>query len=347
MKKAIVAATSLTAAGGAVVLAGGVAAAYAVWRRRKGNFPLAGRVALVTGGTRGLGFAIARQLLNAGCRVAVCSRGAEECQRAAERLGAHGEVFAPTCDLRQPEQITALVRAIEQHWAPIEVLVNNAGIMQVGPWEHMDEDDLREALDIHLWAPLRLIQAVTPQMRARKAGRVVNISSIGGVVPIPHMLPYTISKFALTGMSDALRAELARDGVRVTTICPWLTRTGSQEGARFKGQHAKEFAWFAGLGTAPFVAQSAPAAARRIVRALRRGEAHVVLALPGKLAALAHGATPGVTLALLALAARWLPNGSPDGQVGRAGHESYNRLTAAVVRPRIQRDKRHYNQPAA
>lgn len=351
-KKTVVAATSLTAAGGAVLgtmaVAGGVAAAaYWTWRRRQGHFSLRGRVALVTGGTRGLGFAITRQLLNEGCRVAVCSRDAEECQRAAERLSARGEVFAQPCDLRQPEQITALVRAIEQHWGPVDILVNNAGIMQVGPWEHMEEDDLREALAIHVWAPLRLIQAVTPHMRAQKAGRIVNISSIGGIVPVPHMLPYTASKFALTGMSEALRAELARDGVKVTTICPWLTRTGSQEGAQFKGQHEKEFAWFAGLGTAPFVPQSAPAAARRTVRALRHGEGRVVLALPGKLAALAHGATPGATLALLALAARWLPNATPNGQTAHAGHESYNRLTAAVVRPRIQRDKKHYNQPAA
>lgn len=346
MKKAIAwTATVLGtgAAASAVIVAGG-AVAWAAWRQRDW-FPLRGKVALVTGGARGLGFAIARELLAAGCRVAICARGEEECARAAERLGSIGEVFAQPCDLRQPAQITALVQAIEERWAPVDILVNNAGIMQVGPWDLMSEDDLRDALAVHLWAPWRLIHAVAPHMRERKSGRIVNISSIGGIVPVPHMLPYTASKFALAGLSQALHAELAHEGVRVTTVCPWLMRTGSQEGASFKGQHDKEFAWFAGLGTAPFVAQSPRTAARRIVRAVRRGEARLVLALPGKLAALGHGIAPGATLAAMAWAGRWLPNGSPQGNAAQPGRASYNRLTAALLAPRIRRDQARYNQP--
>lgn len=337
-------ALSVLVSGSAIALAGGV---LARWRQRRRRFSLRGRVALVTGGVRGLGFAIAEELLTAGSRVALCARSPEACAAASRKLALRGEVFAYPCDLTQPDQIPPLLRAIADHWAPVDVLINNAGIMLVGPAEQMNEADFRAALDIHFWAPLRLIQTVIPHMRAQRAGRIVNISSIGGIVPVPHMLPYTASKFALTGLSQGLSSELATADIRVTTVCPWLTRTGSQEGAQFKGRYRQEFTWFAALGTAPIVPQSAAAAARRIVRALRRGEARVVLGWQGRLAAAAYGWAPSAMLGLLGLAARWLPAPAPQNSALRAGAASYSRWTALWLRPRISRDQARYNQPAA
>src|SRR5204863_2590958 len=121
---------------------------------------------------------------------------------------------------------------------------------------------------------------VMPDMRARREGRIVNISSIGGKVSVPHLLPYSASKFALVGLSEGLRAELAKDGIVVTTVCPGLMRTGSPRNAQFKGQHRAEYAWFTLSDSMPFFSQSAERAARQILSACRHGEAEVVLSLP-------------------------------------------------------------------
>ena len=89
-------------------------------------------------------------------------------------------------------------------------------------------------------------------MRRRRCGRIVNIASIGGLIAVPHLAPYSVSKFALVGYSDALRAELAKDGIRVTTVCPGLMRTGSAGHALVKGHHQAEFAWFGALSSLPW-----------------------------------------------------------------------------------------------
>ena len=103
-------------------------------------------------------------------------------------------------------------------------MINNAGVIQVGPVEHMDLDDFGNSLDVHLWGPLYLSLAVLPHMKRRGAGRIVNISSIGGRVAVPHLLPYSVGKFALVGLSDALRVEMRRHGIYVTTVCPSSAR---------------------------------------------------------------------------------------------------------------------------
>jgi short-subunit dehydrogenase len=127
-------------------------------------------------------------------------------------------------------------------------------------------------------------------MRERGGGRVANIASIGGLVAVPHLLPYSASKFALVGLSQGMHAELAREGILVSTIAPGLMRTGSPRNALFKGAREQEYAWFAISDSLPLLSMSATRAARRIVQAIERGEARVVLGLPAKIAALAAGA---------------------------------------------------------
>src|SRR5262249_29078614 len=144
--------------------------------------------------------------------------------------------------------------------------VNNAGIIQVGPMETMTLADYQEAMRVHYWGPLYTALAVLPQMKQRRAGRIVNITSIGGKVAVPHLLPYVGSKFALVGLSEGLRAELMKDGILVTTVVPGLMRTGSPRNAFFKGQNEAEYAWFKIGDSIPVLTTSAERAARRIVR---------------------------------------------------------------------------------
>jgi len=209
-------------------------------------YDLRDKVALVTGGSRGLGLLIARELVARGAKVAICARSQAQLDRARRDLEERGgQVLAAACDVTSQVEVSALLALVTAQLGPIDVLVNNAGVIQVGPAEHMDLSDYNEAMATHFWAPLRLIQAVTPGMVERRSGRIVNVSSIGGKIAVPHLLPYTASKFALIGLSEGMRVELRKHGVYVTTVVPGLMRTGSARNALFKGKHRAEHAWFA------------------------------------------------------------------------------------------------------
>jgi len=162
---------------------------------------------------------------------------------------------------------------------------------------------------------------VLPSMRRQGGGRIVNISSIGGRIAVPHLLPYSASKFALVGLSDGLRAELARDGILVTTVCPGLMRIGSPLNASFKGQRAKEYAWFAVGGSLPLVSIRAESAARQILRACPRGDAELVITLKARLAIVARTVAPELFSDAMSLVHDALPSpAGPEGDLAEPGH---------------------------
>ena len=159
-------------------------------------------------------------------------------------------------------------------------------------------------------------------MRIWGGGRIVNISSIGGKIAVPHMAPYSASKFALTGLSDALRAELARDNIYVTTVAPGMMRTGSHVNAKFKGKHDSEFAWFAASAGAPLLSMNANRAARKILAACRRGQPSLTLTFAARLQVVANALFPNLTGYAMQLANRFLPESSDvEGNPSRSGYE--------------------------
>ena len=288
------------AAGGAWALA-----------RRLQRVRLAGKVALVTGGSRGLGLVLARELGLRGMRVVLVARDEEELERARASLEAERiDATALPCDVTDEEGIATLVADVEENVGPIELLVNNAGIIQVGPAEAMRLDDYRRAMDVMFWGALNTADAVLPRMRARRRGTVVNVTSIGAAVGVPHLAPYDAAKFALRGWSEALGAEEARNGVSVLTIVPGLMRTGSFGHALVKGQRYAEASLFSLSASLPLLTVSAEHAARRIVRAVENGERHVVIGVPAKLLRLGHALFPGAIVRGMGLLNRLLPR--PD-----------------------------------
>jgi NAD(P)-dependent dehydrogenase (short-subunit alcohol dehydrogenase family) len=306
---------SALATAATTALAGAVA--LVAWRtlRRRRSAELSGEVVLVTGGSRGLGFLLAREFARHGCRVAICARDARQLENARADLEARGaEVFAHPCDVRDQAQVDELVRRVTEQFGPIDILVNNAGNIQVGPLDSLSLQDFEDAMATIFWGPLYTSLAVLPEMRQRRYGRIVNITSIGGRVAVPHLLPYDAAKFALRGLSEGLHAEVAKDSVVVTTVLPGLMRTGSPVNAFFKGQQAKEFTWFSIGDATPLTAMSAERAARRIVLATRRGETEITLSWQARLLGLAHDLFPGTTTELLGLVNRALPSG--DGGEG-------------------------------
>ena len=222
-------------------VAAGLGAAYLATRLSRARLAISfdNRVVVITGGSRGLGLVIARLLVDEGARVVLLARDIAELERAREDLESrgHGHVMTFRCDVRRRADVRDAVEAVLDRWRAIDVLINDAGIIQVGPLDHMVHEDFENAMATHFWGPLHLILEIAPIMRHRGFGRIVNISSIGGKVAVPHLAPYSASKFALTGLSDAVRAELDPYGIRVTTVAPGLMRTGSPLNAEFKGQH--------------------------------------------------------------------------------------------------------------
>ena len=287
------------------------------------SYDLKDKTVLITGGSRGLGLVLARQFAREGARLVICARDEEELERARMDLEKRGtEVMVAPCDVTNWQEVVDMVVAIDRRFGPIDVLVNNAGVIQVGPLEVMTHDDFELAMQAHFWAPLNTIMAVLPSMRQRKSGRIVNISSIGGKVSVPHLVPYSASKFALVGLSKGLRAELAKDGIVVTTICPGLMRTGSPRNADFKGKHRFEYAWFSISDGMPLLSVSAENAARQVVNACKRGRAELVISIPAKVAVLFESLFPEMMAHVLATANQLLPAAGGVGSERMKGKES-------------------------
>jgi short-subunit dehydrogenase len=168
-----------------------------------------------------------------------------------------------------------------------------------------------------------MIGAVLPHMRRAGGGRIVNISSIGGKIAAPHLVPYSASKFALVGLSDGLRAELLREGIVVTTVCPGLMRTGSPLNASFKGRRREEYAWFTVSDSMPLLSLDARRAARKIIRACRHGDAELVVGVQAKVVALARNLAPNLFASAAAAINGLLPKPatSADGDESQPGRE--------------------------
>ena len=287
------------------------------------EYNLKNKTVLITGGSRGLGLVMAREFAREGARLALCARHEEELERARADLETSGaEVMVVPCDVRNTNEVNNMVAAVNDQFGHIDVLVNNAGVIQVGPIEVMTHEDFELAMQAHFWGPLNTILAVLPSMRQRKEGRIVNISSIGGKVSVPHLVPYSASKFALVGLSKGLRAELMKDGIVVTTVCPGLMRTGSPRNADFKGQHRFEYAWFSISDALPLLTVSAENAARQIVRACKRGQAELVISVPAKVAVKFDALFPAVMSQLLAVANQILPEPGGVGTQRVKGRDS-------------------------
>jgi NAD(P)-dependent dehydrogenase (short-subunit alcohol dehydrogenase family) len=290
------------------LLAAAVAVRGAVSRREETD--LRGKVVLITGGSRGLGLALSEELGAKGCRIAICARDPEELEKAAQILSSRGvEVFMTLCDVTDRDEVARLLREVTDHYGSIDVLIANAGIMNVAPVEVLTAEDFDRVMAVNFEGVLNVTLGVLPQMERQGGGRIAVITSIGGKVPLPHMLPYTSAKFAAAGFAAGLRAELSGTGITVTTVYPGLMRTGSYLQAEFGGDQAEEFDWFSLGASSPYpVTTSAPRAARIITGAIQRGDAECIFPVTALLAARASALFPAATSALLATVNGFLPS---------------------------------------
>jgi short-subunit dehydrogenase len=295
---------------------------------------ITGEVAVVTGASRGLGFLLARELARHSCPLVLCARDAGELDAAAEQLRATGvPVATVACDLVEEGAPERLVGTAVERYGRLDILVSNAGIIKVGPVESTSPGDYDYALATMTTAQIRATLAALPVMRRQGHGRIVSITSIGGKLAVPHLLPYSVAKAAAVAFSEGLRAELGRGPVSVTTVVPGLMRTGSHLRAEFSGRREEEFTWFSLGASLPLVSMDAERAARRIIDAARRRKGELILTPLAQLAARGAAVSPELTGAALRVMQRMLPDaagGDPDAAAGR-------QLKPAIARPVFDR----------
>jgi NAD(P)-dependent dehydrogenase (short-subunit alcohol dehydrogenase family) len=325
----------------------GIAAAAAAWvllpRPSRRSSPQS-QVVVITGGSRGLGLALAERFGRAGSRLVLAARDVEELARARHLLLTRrvvlsaDDVLLIPADLTDPAQAATLIHHAIDHFGRVDVLINNAGVIEVGPVENQPLAAYRRAMATNFFAALHTTHAALPHLLDRGANylhtrsgsaskgagslfrpAIVNIASIGGKFAMPHLLPYVASKFALVGFSEGLHAELRHKGVRVTTVCPGLMRTGSHVQARFVGDQAKEQRWFSLAATTPGLAASTRHAADRIYNAVLEGRTEITITPQAWLAARISGVAPVTTQYLASLVNQYLlpqPTGSEQLALG-------------------------------
>src|SRR5215470_6403916 len=319
------------AAGVFLGAAGAVMGARVLYRSRR-KYDLHGKVVLITGSSRGLGLALAEEFAARGARIVICAREQEELSRARTQLEQRGaEVLDVVCDVSNRESVQRLIEQVRNRFGEIDALVNNAGIISVGPYEEQTIEDFEEAMNVNFWGVVNTTLAVLPAMKRHNSGRIVNITSIGGKVSVPHLMPYSCAKFAAVAFSEGLRAEIAHHGVVVTTIVPGLMRTGSYLNADFKGKHKAEFGWFSMSGTNPITSISVSRAARQIVHATISGSAELIITWQAELLARLHGLFPGLVTDILAFVNRILPTADGGETAKRKGWESESPLTRSPL----------------
>ncbi|GAA4878041.1 SDR family oxidoreductase [Actinomycetospora straminea] len=276
-------------------------------------------VALVLGASRGLGFLIAQELGRRGHDLAVVARSADGLEAARGDLEATGAtVLTLPADLASRPSAEPVVETAVTQLGRLDVVVANAGIIQVAPVRALTAQDVADAHDAIFWSAVYPVMAAVDVMRRRGGGRVIVISSIGGKIPTPRLLPYTAAKFATVGFAESLRTEAGRDGISVTTVVPGLMRTGSTRNALVGGDRERELRWFTTLASLPLLSMDAGAAARRIVAGGLAGRPEVVLTPAAKVGLRVHGIAPGLTKRALALVDRLLP--APGDEPPEPGH---------------------------
>lgn len=302
-------------AGTGLLFAGAAALVLSRAIRRRPSRDLADQVVLITGGSRGLGLALAEAFGRRGARIVLAARSAEDLEQARSLLvrrravAGEDDVLTVTADLRRSEDAERLIAEATNRFGRVDILVNNAGIITVGPVEHQAIRDFHEVMDANFFSGVHCTLSLLPRMLQRRSGTIVNIASIGGKVAVPHLLPYTASKFAAVGFSEGLHAELRAKGVHVLTVCPGLMRTGSHLAAQFSGDTAREYRWFSLAANLPGVSTSAAHAADRIVRAVLRRETEIAITLQAVVLARTAHLAPSLTARAMSLANRVLPSG--------------------------------------
>ncbi len=304
-----------------------------------------GKNIYVTGGSRGLGLSLSWHFLKRGANLTLVARDEAELQRARRILLSYyplAKIHLSVCDITDSQALRQSLSEAKTVMNGIDVLVNNAGSILVGGLGSMTRDDFDAQINLHVYAVIEATQWIRSHFKARGGGRIVNICSLGGKVAVPHMIPYDTSKFALAGFSQGAGAELAQENIHITTVYPTVMRTGSPIQAVFKGDHEREYLWFATADNLPLLSISADLAAQKILDAVENGRTEVILSLPAKVRVWFGTFFPETANALMSLVARMLPR--KESLVRKTGADSGRLFDKTPLRVEARENEMFYNQ---
>lgn len=273
--------------------------------RRVTQEKLENKVIVITGGTSGLGFALMQELLKEKAKVSLCARKEEDLQKLKQN---YPEAFTMKCDVGNKAEVFDYIQKTIQYFGRIDIVINNAGIIMVGPMEGLKREEYEKAMDVMYWGIVNTTLAVVPHMKQNGKGQIVNITSVGGKVSIPHLLPYSAAKFAAVGFSEGITPELRNSNIFVTTIVPGLMRTGSYKNALFQKGNRKSYKLFSAISSAPFLTVSAEKAARRVILAMKQKRAVKVIGFQARALIELHHFFPNTLLKAFFLTTRALPS---------------------------------------
>ena len=272
------------------VVAGALAGAGLAWGARQllrlsRRITLEDRVVIITGASTGHGLMVARYAAERGAKLVLAARDTENLYAAEIDMLHAGARASWPCPPTSPTPSNASTWSTwpSRRHGRVDILVNNAGIMLVGPMETMTLEDFEHAMATNFWGTVHCTLAALPHMREQRFGRIANVISLGGKIPVPHLTAYTASKFALAGLTQSLRTELAKDGILVTGVYPNLMRTGGHVHAWIKGDQPAEYSLVGLSDTLPILATSAEHVARKLWQAVCDGDAEVVVGWPARL----------------------------------------------------------------
>jgi NAD(P)-dependent dehydrogenase (short-subunit alcohol dehydrogenase family) len=278
---------------GSIAVGGTMWAARQALRYRRW-VELRDRVVVITGSDSGFGLVQARQVAEQRAIVVLAARNPRKLEAAEEAVRREGarEVLAVPTDVSKEADARQLIDVTVERFGRVDVLINTAGIILVGPEPALDTEDFRTLLGVNFWGAVHTTRAALPYMRRAKFGRIANVSSLGGVSVAPHMLPYTVSKYALTGYTKGLRPEALRDNIYVTGVYPSVIHTGGHRHAWFKGDLEAEYSWFSLGDVLPGVAVSVETAARKTIRGIQAGDPDVFIGMGVRLRMALDGLWP-------------------------------------------------------
>ncbi|MGZ3768768.1 MAG: SDR family NAD(P)-dependent oxidoreductase [Bdellovibrio sp.] len=323
----------------------GLFVAYTLVKNVVRKISFKNKVVLVAGGSRGLGFILAKQLIKEGAAITLLARNIDELQDAKnilQQLTPNAKVMVIPCDCRDRIQVKTAIEETVEHFGCINAVVNCLGVVTTAPIENTTEMDFAESMDTHFWAPYFIIEEALPYLKKETGSRIINIGSIGGIIPIPHLASYCAGKYALEGYSKTLRAELMKYDIHVTTVSPGLMRTGSMGQAHFKGQAQKEYAWFSISSSLPFITVNAERAAKKIIRASMYGKAELVISWPAKLAVQFKSLFPETFADIITFVNTLLPAPGTDEKI--KGMEAHSSASTSVFTKLTEKSARRYNE---
>jgi NAD(P)-dependent dehydrogenase (short-subunit alcohol dehydrogenase family) len=202
---------------------------------------LSGRVAIITGGSEGIGKATAYRLAQEGARVAICARRRTVLEAAADevRRGTEGQVLPVVADVSRPDDVKRLVQTVAAEWGGVDILVNNAGTSATGPFQELGDEGWMADLDLKLFGAIRCIREVLPYMKQQRWGRVVNLTNLAGRAPGTRSVPTSVTRAAGIALTKALSKEFAPDNILVNTVCIGVVKAGQHESRyqRARAQH--------------------------------------------------------------------------------------------------------------